>query len=88
MTYTDVMLSHAECLYHTDNITEAEAILNDISNAKGITTETSGLEGIRDARKQLLLYGISNYAFMKRNGFAEQIYEISAHQCLWPIPSN
>lgn len=88
MTYTDVMLSHAECLCHTENITEAEKILNNIANIKGLTLETSGLEGIRDARKQLLLYGISNFAFMKRNGFAEQIYEISAHQCLWPIPSD
>ena len=88
MTYTDVMLSHAECLYHTENAEEADRIINEISNTKEISVETSGLEGIKDVRRQLLLFGTSNFAFMKRNGFAEQAYGISAYQSLWPIPSN
>lgn len=88
MNYTDVLLSYAECLYHTGDTGAAEKVLRQIVDAKGIEIAEGMLEGITDARRQLLLYGIGNFAFYKRNGIAMDELGIKEHQQLLPIPQR
>ena len=89
MTYTDVILSYAECLYKNDKISEAEKQLSQVVNAKGITISGNyTLEKIKDARLQLMLYTNTNFAFMKRNNFAKDVYGIEKYRQLLPIPQQ
>ena len=89
MTYTDVVLSYAECLYKNGTTTEAEQQLAKVTSAKSITPAGSNvLEKIKDARLQLTLYTNTNFAFMKRNGFAEDVYDIEEYRTLLPIPAS
>ena len=88
MNYTDVLLSYAECLYHTGDTGTAEKVLRQIVDAKGIEIAEGVFEGITDARQQLLLYGIGNFAFYKRNGVAVRELGIKEYQQLLPIPQR
>ena len=88
MNYTNVLLSYAECLYHTGDTGTAEKVLRQIVDAKGIEIAEGVFEGITDARQQLLLYGIGNFAFYKRNGVAVKELGIKEYQQLLPIPQR
>lgn len=88
MNYTDVLLSYAECLYHTGDTGTAEKVLRQIVDAKGIEIAEGVFEGITDARQQLLLYGIGNFAFYKRNRIAMEELGIKEYQQLLPIPQQ
>ena len=89
MTYTDVILSYAECLYKDGNAAEAERQLMKVAAAKGIDVEDGDvLDKICDARLQLMLYTNTNFAFMKRNGFATSVYGIEGYRALLPIPAS
>lgn len=87
-TYTDVILSYAECLYKQGNEAEAKKQLNSVAEAKNISVSDDVWNGIIDARKHLLLYSNSNFAFMKRNGIAKEEYGIQNYRLLWPIPES
>ena len=88
MTYTDVILSYAECL-HKNGKPNAENYLNQVISAKGITVSSGDvLTGIKEARKQLLLYSVGNFSFMKRNGIAKDEYGVESYRLLLPIPSS
>ena len=89
MTYTDVVLSYAESLYKNGKTSEAESQLQKVVVAKhiGVTGENT-LEKIKDARLQLMLYTNTNFAFMKRNGFAQEVYGVEEYRLLLPIPSE
>ena len=87
MTYTDVILSFTECLYKNGKGAEAELQLKEITDAKGIQlTGNSILDRIKDARLQLMLYSDTNFAFMKRNNFAQDVYGVEEYRLLLPIP--
>lgn len=88
MNYTDVVLSYAECLYHGGEISMAEMYLSQVVEAKGIEVAEGVFEGIMDARRQLLLYANSNFAFYKRNGIAVEELKIEEYQQLLPIPQR
>ncbi len=89
MTYTDVILSYAECLYKNGKSSEAESLLAVIATTKGIDLSGSNvLEKIKDARLQLMLYSNTNFAFMKRNDFAKDVYGIEEYRLLLPIPTS
>ncbi len=85
MTYTDVMLSYAECLYKNGK-PDAKKYLDKVLSAKGIIVSSDIFTGIKEARKQLMLYSVGNFAFMKRNGIAEDEYGVEAYRLLLPIP--
>ncbi len=87
MTYTDVMLSYAECLYKNGK-SDARNYLNKVVSAKGITVSNDVFIGIKEARKQLMLYSVGNFAFMKRNGIAKDEYGVETYRLLLPIPSQ
>lgn len=89
MTYTDVILSFAECLYKNGKGAEAELQLKEITDAKGIQlTGNSILDRIKNARLQLMLYSDTNFAFMKRNNFAQDVYGVEEYRLLLPIPQK
>lgn len=89
MTYTDVVLSYAECLYKNGMLSKAENELSKVTTAKNINVSgNSVLEKIKDARLQLMLYTDTNFAFMKRNGFAKDTYSVEKYRTLLPIPQN
>ena len=89
MTYTDVVLSYAESLYKNGRTPEAESQLQKVITAKHISiTGENTLEKIKDARLQLMLYTNTNFAFMKRNNFAKDIYGIEEYRLLLPIPQQ
>lgn len=87
-TYTDVVLSYAECLYKQGNEAEAGNQLRRVAEAKNIAVGDKVWDGIVEARKRLLLYCNSNFAFMKRNGIAREEYGVEAYRLLWPIPQT
>lgn len=84
MTYTDVVLSYAECLYKNGKA-EAGNYLKKVTSAKGITVSDDVFTGIKEARKQLLLYSVGNFAFMKRNRIAKDEYGVKEYRLLLPI---
>ncbi|HJC96833.1 MAG TPA: RagB/SusD family nutrient uptake outer membrane protein [Candidatus Phocaeicola gallinarum] len=89
MTYTDVILSYAECLYKAGKTSEAEQQLNKVTTAKNINISGNDvLEEIKEARLQLMLYTNTNFAFMKRNNFAKDTYGIDDYKLLLPIPQS
>ncbi len=88
-TYTEVMLSYAECLYKQGRAGEAGNRLNEVIEAKNIRIDSNDvLGGIAEARRQLLLYGLGNFAFFKRNGLAQDAYGVEAYRLLFPLPSD
>lgn len=88
MTYTDVVLSYAECLYHEGETSIAEKYLHQVVEAKSLEVGDELFEAIKNARKQLFLYGIGNFAFYKRNDIAMEELAIKQHQLLLPIPRD
>lgn len=87
-TYTDVVLSYAECLYKQGDQAGAERELRNVAEAKNIPVSDNVWEGIVETRMRLLLYCNSNFAFMKRNGLAAEAYDVEEFRLLWPIPQS
>lgn len=89
MTYTDVILSYAECLYKNGKVSDAEEQLIRVIEAKNISVSGSNvLEKIKDARLKLMLYTNTNFAFMKRNSFFKDTYGVEEYRSLLPIPND
>lgn len=86
MNYTDVVLSYAECLYKQGDVSLARKQLNDVLAAKNFAVKSDDvLAGIAEARKELLLYTVGNFAFMKRNNMAREEYGVDSYRLLLPI---
>ena len=88
LTYTDVVLSYAECLHKAGKTSDATAQLNKVATAKGITVSNDPITGISEARRKLLLYSIGNFAFLKRNNIAQEVCAIDKYHILLPIPQR
>lgn len=88
-TLTEVMLLYAEANYLMGDWERANRTLENLAAAKGITLNTDNiLQAITDARKQLLLYSLGNFAYMKRNGLFMEEYGVSEQYQLLPIPRS
>lgn len=88
MNYTDVVLSYAECLYKSGNTAKAKTFLDNVVIAKSITVSDDVFTGIKDARMQLMLYSVGNFAFLKRNQIAMEEYGVESYRLLLPIPDK
>lgn len=88
MTYTDVILSYAECLYKTGDSQKSREYLDQIVAAKDISVSGDILKSIKDIRMEIMLYGVTNFAFLKRNNMAQAVYDIEAYKLLLPIPAK
>ena len=86
LTYTDVLLSLAECEVHLGNEAEALNYLKMVTRAKGIAESSDVITGIKEARKKALTDQGGYFAFLKRNGLAKSELKLEDYQLLFPIP--
>lgn len=88
LNYTDVILSYAECLYKDGDETAAQYWLDQVISAKGLAASPAAdvLAQITNVRKQLMLYSVGQFAYLKRNGIAAQEYGVESYRTLLPIP--
>lgn len=84
LTYSDVILSLAECELRLGNNGSAREYLNSISQVKNISVSSDILIGIKDARKQVC--NINYLAFLQRNNLIEAEIGLEEYQHLFPIP--
>ena len=89
-TLTEVILLYAEASYHRGVWNEAYDALQMLAQAKGfsINQDDDILQTITNLRKELLLYSIGNFAYMKRNNLFMQEYGVDEHYMLLPIPQQ
>nr|WP_302829379.1 RagB/SusD family nutrient uptake outer membrane protein [uncultured Bacteroides sp.] len=84
LTYANVLLSLAECEYHTGNVNKGKEHLEKVTHAKSITVSADLQQGIKETRAQLMLPGY--FAFLKRNGLAISELNLKEYYLLLPIP--
>ena len=88
LTYTDVLLSLAECEAHLGNEAAALNYLKMVTRAKGLTETSDVITGIKEARKIALTDQVGYFAFLKRNGLAKSELKLEDYQLLFPIPQR
>ncbi|HNP91624.1 RagB/SusD family nutrient uptake outer membrane protein, partial [Macellibacteroides fermentans] len=88
LTYTDVLLSLAECEAHLGNDAAALNYLKMVTRAKGIAETSDVITGIKEARKIALTDQVGYFAFLKRNGLAKSELKLEDYQLLFPIPQR
>lgn len=89
ITLSDVYLSLAECCYHAGRASEANSLVEAVAQAKSLVLAEGGvLFRIKELREHLLLYSGTYFAFLKRNGLAQDVCGIENNRLLLPIPSS
>ena len=88
LDYKDVILTAAECLYHTGNTTKAKEYIQMVCKTKSLSVDESDiLKAIATLRYKLQT---PNYlTFIRRNGLGQSYMGLNAnetYQLLWPIP--
>lgn len=90
LDYKDVILTAAECLYHTGNTPKAKEYINQVCEYKNLTADQSDiLKAIASLHYQINSPSYMN--FIRRNGLGESFMRLSPnnlYQLLWPIPSG
>lgn len=90
LDYKDVVLTAAECLYHTGNTPKAKEYIKQVCEHKNITVDQSDvLKAIASLHYQINSPSYMN--FIRRNGLGESFMGLShdhLYQLLWPIPSS
>ena len=90
LDYKDVILTAAECLYHTGNTPKAKEYINQVCEYKNLTADQSNvLKAIASLHYQINSPSYMN--FIRRNGLGESFMGLSPnnlYQLLWPIPSG
>lgn len=90
LDYKDVILTAAECLYHTGNTTKAKEYIQMVCKTKSLSVDDSDiLKAIATVRYKLQT---PNYlTFIRRNGLGQSYMGLNAnetYQLLWPIPQS
>jgi hypothetical protein len=90
-TYSDVLLSLAECDYNLNNMTEAWTNARLVSDAKQTFKDTTAPEGLLEyisaVRKKSMNNIVGRFAFLKRTGLAKtELWLFDDYQLLLPIP--
>ena len=90
LDYKDVVLTAAECLYHTGNTPKAKEYIKQVCEHKNITVDQSDvLKAIASLHYQINSPSYMN--FIRRNELGESFMGLShdnLYQLLWPIPSS
>ena len=90
LDYKDVILTAAECLYHTGNTPKAKEYINQVCEYKNLTADQSDvLKAIASLHYQINSPSYMN--FIRRNGLGDSFMGLSPnnlYQLLWPIPSS
>lgn len=88
-TYSDVLLSLAECESKLGNDTKAIEYLNQVKSTKGIETTSSDiLPAISEVRSKIQIDFGGYFAFLKRTGLAQSTLGLEEYQLLFPIPQR
>ena len=88
-TYSDVLLSLAECESKLGNEAKAREYLAQVTTTKSIeTTSSEVIPAISEARSKIQIDFGGYFAFLKRTGLALDILGIEEYQLLFPIPQN
>lgn len=90
LDYKDVILTAAECLYHTGNTAKAKEYIQMVCKAKSLSVDDSDiLKAIATLRYKLQT---PNYlTFIRRNGLGQSYMGLDAnktYQLLWPFPQR
>lgn len=90
LDYKDVILTAAECLYHTGNTAKAKEYIKMVCKAKSLSVDDSDiLKAIATLRYKLQT---PNYlTFIRRNGLGQSYMGLDAnktYQLLWPFPQR
>lgn len=88
LDYKDVILTAAECLYHTGNSSKAKEYIDQLCTYKDLTVDQSDiLKAIASLHYQIKSSSYLN--FIRRNQLGETFMGLSQdnlYQLLWPIP--
>lgn len=88
-TYSDVLLSLAECETYLDNDAKAKEYLNQVTKTKGIEiTSMETLAAISEVRHRIQIDYAGYFAFLKRTGQAQATLGLEEYQLLFPIPQD
>lgn len=89
VTYTEVLLSMAECAHRMNNNTVANNCLDQVLQAKGITASGDFMTSLHKAWTSELKGTGTYFAFLKRNGLAVKQLDLSSDNYLiLPIPAR
>ena len=92
ITLSDVYLSLAECHYRLGNHETTKECIDNVIKAKNLTIQNDDfITRIKEIREQILLHSGTYFAFVKRNGIAEEVFDLKIyqqHMQLFPIPEN
>lgn len=90
ITYTEILLSAAECEMHLGNKSKAAELLNTVRNKRGkesinaATVETTLTTTWEEELKGFFSY----FAYLKRNNLTESKLGIEPYQKIFPIPES
>ncbi len=88
-TYTEVMLSMAECAYYLGNTASAKTYLKPVLDRAGISEDPDLLISLRKAWESELKGTGTYFAFLKRNELAlSQLSIPNSGFLVWPIPEE
>ena len=88
-TYSDVLLSLAECETKLNNDTKAKEYLSQVASTKGIeTTSSETLAAISEVRRRIQIDFGGYFSFLKRTGQAQSTLGLEEYQLLFPIPQD
>mgnify|MGYP002624139307 CR=1 FL=1 len=88
-TYSDVLLSLAECQSKLGNNTKANEYVSQVKSTKGIeTTSPDVITSISEVRSKIQIDFGGYFAFLKRTGLAQSTLELEEYQLLFPIPQS
>lgn len=88
-TYSDVLLSLAECETKLNNDAKAKEYLSQVATTKGIeTTSSETLAAISEVRHRIQIDFGGYFAFLKRTGQAQSTLGLEEYQLLFPIPQD
>jgi hypothetical protein len=88
-TYTDVLLSLAECESKLGNDSKANEYLNQVKTTKDIgTTSADVIAAISEVRSKIQIDFGGYFAFLKRTGLAKSTFGLEDYQLLFPIPQE
>lgn len=88
-TYSDVLLSLAECESKLGNDAKANEYVSQVKAVKGIeTTSSDVVPAISEIRSKIQIDFGGYFAFLKRTGLAMPTFGLENYQLLFPIPQD
>lgn len=87
-TYTEVILSLAECEYRLGNMSQATDHLNQVALKRKLTLSSDFITSLKDVWCSELKGTGTYFAFLKRNGLAQKELNVEEYRLIFPIPTK